>query len=309
MPPHSSHLLQPLDVGCFAVLKRSYGRLVDQQTRMGINHIDKLDFFAAYPRAREDAFQTNTIQNAFKATGLIPLNAAEVLHKLNIQLRPPSPPDRPSSRSSIYCPQTPSNIKQLSKHRASAKRFIKYRSDSPPTPTREVYDQAYKACEKVMKRFLPLEQEVVDLHAANYTKKRKKSLSRKQIQRDEGFFVHEAHEQGIGRVGGVEVGWVLQHPPRGLQRPVIRPVDVNIHAAYAESLAIGLIIVQIGVKLKKKKKKAFWLLKFFMNIEISGWGGGFGGKYVSPRQKFELKIYLVVELRDCVLYGIWGVAE
>jgi hypothetical protein len=25
MPAHSSHLLQPLDVGCFAVLKRSYG--------------------------------------------------------------------------------------------------------------------------------------------------------------------------------------------------------------------------------------------------------------------------------------------
>ena len=29
MPAHSSHLLQPLDVGCFAVLKRTYGRLVD----------------------------------------------------------------------------------------------------------------------------------------------------------------------------------------------------------------------------------------------------------------------------------------
>ncbi|KAI2791755.1 hypothetical protein POX_c04633 [Penicillium oxalicum] len=26
MPSHSSHLLQPLDVGCFAVLKRAYGR-------------------------------------------------------------------------------------------------------------------------------------------------------------------------------------------------------------------------------------------------------------------------------------------
>ena len=37
MPAHSSHLLQPLDVGCFAVLKRSYGRLVDQQMRLGIN--------------------------------------------------------------------------------------------------------------------------------------------------------------------------------------------------------------------------------------------------------------------------------
>jgi hypothetical protein len=26
MPPHSLHLLQPLDVGCFAPLKKAYGR-------------------------------------------------------------------------------------------------------------------------------------------------------------------------------------------------------------------------------------------------------------------------------------------
>ena len=213
MPPHSSHLLQPLDVGCFAVLKRSYGRLVDQQTRMGINHIDKLDFLAAYPRAREDAFQARSIQNAFKATGLIPLNTAEVIDRLNIQLRLPTPPDRPSSRSSIYCPETPSNIKQLSKHKASAKRLIKYRSDSPPTPTKEVFDQAYKACEKVMKRILLLEQEVVDLRAENYKKKRRKALSKRQIQRDEGLFVHEAHRQGIGRPGNIEGGEVVSTIP------------------------------------------------------------------------------------------------
>ena len=29
MPPYSLYLLQPLDVGCFSVLKRSYGRQVE----------------------------------------------------------------------------------------------------------------------------------------------------------------------------------------------------------------------------------------------------------------------------------------
>ncbi|EED12236.1 pogo transposable element, putative [Talaromyces stipitatus ATCC 10500] len=37
MPPHSSHLLQPLDVGCFAVLKRHYGQLVEQRMRLDTN--------------------------------------------------------------------------------------------------------------------------------------------------------------------------------------------------------------------------------------------------------------------------------
>jgi len=35
MPAHSFHLLQPLDVGCFAVLKRTYGRLVEEKYNTG----------------------------------------------------------------------------------------------------------------------------------------------------------------------------------------------------------------------------------------------------------------------------------
>ena len=56
MPAHSSHLLQPLDVGCFAPLKRAYSGLVEGLVRRGISHIDKLDFLIAYPDARIKAF-------------------------------------------------------------------------------------------------------------------------------------------------------------------------------------------------------------------------------------------------------------
>jgi hypothetical protein len=72
IPPHSSHLLQPLDIGCFAVLKRAYGRLVEFKMRNGINHIDKLDFLEAYPLARMEAFKSETIKNSFQSAGLIP---------------------------------------------------------------------------------------------------------------------------------------------------------------------------------------------------------------------------------------------
>ena len=54
IPAHSLYLLQPLNIGCFAVLKKAYGSLVDQKMRFGINHIDKLDFLGAYPQARID---------------------------------------------------------------------------------------------------------------------------------------------------------------------------------------------------------------------------------------------------------------
>jgi hypothetical protein len=51
MPAHSSHILQPLDIGCFAVLKRAYSRFISDLARVGYNHIDKLDFLEDYQRA------------------------------------------------------------------------------------------------------------------------------------------------------------------------------------------------------------------------------------------------------------------
>jgi hypothetical protein len=62
MPAHSSHLLQPLNIGCFAVLKRSYGTIINQKIRLGISYIDKLDFLTAYPQARADTFKLDTIK-------------------------------------------------------------------------------------------------------------------------------------------------------------------------------------------------------------------------------------------------------
>ena len=205
MPPHSSHLLQPLDVGCFAVLKRSCSVLVDQQARCGINHIDKLDFLAAYPHARTDAFKTTTIQNAFKATGIVPLNAEPVLSKLNILLRTPTPvTSRPSSRSSVYCPETPANCKQLVKHEASTKRVLRFQNTSPSRVQKDHVKQIYKACEVFIKDNIMLREENQRLRAENYKKSRKKALPKRQIARDEGISVGEAHDQGIGVLHAIE---------------------------------------------------------------------------------------------------------
>jgi hypothetical protein len=39
MPPHSSYLLQLLDVGCFSPLKRAYSLEIEALIRHYINHI------------------------------------------------------------------------------------------------------------------------------------------------------------------------------------------------------------------------------------------------------------------------------
>jgi hypothetical protein len=70
MPPHSSHLLQPLDVGCFGPLKRAYGGLVKAKIWLGYNYINKLDFLKAYPVARQQVFSIENIQSGFHAAGI-----------------------------------------------------------------------------------------------------------------------------------------------------------------------------------------------------------------------------------------------
>jgi hypothetical protein len=56
MPSHLSHLLQPLDVGCFGPLKQAYGGLVKVKMRLGFYYINKHDFLQAYPKARDKVF-------------------------------------------------------------------------------------------------------------------------------------------------------------------------------------------------------------------------------------------------------------
>jgi hypothetical protein len=82
MPAHSSHILQPLDVGCFSPLKRVYGALIDKLVQLGNNHIDKLDFLDAYPTARQQAFKTDSIKSAFSATGLFRYDPQRVYMRL-----------------------------------------------------------------------------------------------------------------------------------------------------------------------------------------------------------------------------------
>jgi hypothetical protein len=60
MPPHSSHKLQPLDVGYFGPLKQAYGRQIEDLIRMYINHISKLEFLCTF---REAFFISMTERN------------------------------------------------------------------------------------------------------------------------------------------------------------------------------------------------------------------------------------------------------
>lgn len=130
MPPHSSHLLQPLDVGCFAPLKKAYGRQVEELMRNHITHITKLEFLPCFKRAFDAAITMSNIQGAFRGAGLIPFAPERVISCLDVKLRTPSPP--PPSNSP-WQSQTPSNAHELGSQSTLVKSRIQKHIDSSPT--------------------------------------------------------------------------------------------------------------------------------------------------------------------------------
>ncbi|KAF2180151.1 CENP-B protein [Zopfia rhizophila CBS 207.26] len=65
MPSHSSHLLQPLDVGCFGPLKKAYSYEVMELSRYSNFHVTKEDFLPAFKIAFYKVFIESNIQGAF----------------------------------------------------------------------------------------------------------------------------------------------------------------------------------------------------------------------------------------------------
>jgi hypothetical protein len=93
IPSHTSHKLQPCDVGVFSPLKVAYREQVEKLYRGGANTVGKQHFTSLYSRAREQALTARNIKSGWAKTGLYPFSPHRVLkdiQKPQAELRLPS---------------------------------------------------------------------------------------------------------------------------------------------------------------------------------------------------------------------------
>jgi hypothetical protein len=223
MPPHSSHILQPLDVGCFSVLKRAYSKQVVNYMRLGINHIDKMEFLTAFKAARSEAMTASNIRSGFAATGLVPLDPEQVLCTIS---RPLTPPELLTAMNDRWAPETPHNVHQLERQVAAIKGFIQRRSKSPPSPTDAALSQLVKGCEMAMHSVVLLATENKKLRAANERQKRKRQLKRRYISKESTLSGAEAAQLILGSQIPVEVvdNHTVEGPDLTEDVPIVDPV-------------------------------------------------------------------------------------
>ena len=127
MPPHSSHLLQPLDVGCFGSLKRAYGNEIADMSRHASANITKNEFLDAFQKAYSKAMTPDNIKGSFRGAGLIPFNPEAVISRLSVRLRTPTPP-RGSGPTQLHTPrnrldleaQSAYMLERMSRHQGSS---------------------------------------------------------------------------------------------------------------------------------------------------------------------------------------------
>jgi hypothetical protein len=102
LPSHTTHALQPCEVGAFGPLALSWKHEVTL-TSQSLIAIRKDNLIAHYHTARIQAFKTTTIQSAFRKTGIwtldchaIPLSAFEPSKNMTMQSVQPLPAHLPS---------------------------------------------------------------------------------------------------------------------------------------------------------------------------------------------------------------------
>lgn len=98
LPAHASHLLQPLDLAPFSVLKTRYRNKI--RALSALNNaapVKKERFVISYNKAREEALSERIIRAGWRAAGLCPFNLSLVLLSSQVAGRPLTPPPTQAS--------------------------------------------------------------------------------------------------------------------------------------------------------------------------------------------------------------------
>lgn len=82
LPLHCLHLLQPLDFGVFAPLKRALASQTNAALRLDSGRVSRVEWSETYICASSRALTTNSFLGGWRGAGLMPLSPIEVFGKL-----------------------------------------------------------------------------------------------------------------------------------------------------------------------------------------------------------------------------------
>ncbi|KAJ6262132.1 hypothetical protein Dda_2937 [Drechslerella dactyloides] len=228
MPPHSSHILQPLDIGCFGPLKQAYSKEVESLIRAHINHISKLEFLSGFHKAFTAAITPKNIRSSFAGAGIVPYNPDRVLSKLDIQLLAATPVNsRPGTANAeaTWTTKTPLNPSEASLQAGLIKNQITQYQNTSPTSLLAAVDQLSKGAQTIMHQMALIRAENTTLRSANELLSKRRQLKRQRIQHGGTLTIHQADRI----LDGDAVDEVVEQPAPPKRQRTPQPEATSAH--------------------------------------------------------------------------------
>src|SRR5271169_1719924 len=185
LPPHSSHLTQPLDVGVFGPLKKHMAAEIEPLMRTSITRVQKVEWLTAFVAAHAKAVSAKNILGGFRGTGIHPFLPTKVLRR--VASPPPKPQSRPSTPQNLLTPfnetvftDSPADFNAVQRANVALNALLD--SDKPlPTPAKKFVRHVTRSHMRLHARNTILEQENADHKAVLQARKRPLSGKRRVI--------------------------------------------------------------------------------------------------------------------------------
>lgn len=85
LPPHTSHLLQPLDVVLFQPYKHWHKQAILQATRTRYTQFNLMEFFCSITDIRNNTFKESSIRASFRQAGIWPVDVEKIVQRLHVE--------------------------------------------------------------------------------------------------------------------------------------------------------------------------------------------------------------------------------
>ena len=205
LPPHSSHLTQPLDISVFGPLKKYLSNQVYRIVGANLAKLTKTEWLRCYIPAREDAFSFHNIESGWSGAGLVPFQPRKVIRrKLG---RSPTPPSTPPPDGTIFdtalLNSSQSNIEAMQKANRVLKDMFTSNSDLA-TPQQNYILRLGQKAEQYKARIAILDKQKEAAESVLNKRKRVESGTRlflkgqHLVSQEEIVRKIEAHEMMVG---------------------------------------------------------------------------------------------------------------
>jgi hypothetical protein len=242
LPPHTSHILQPLDLASFGSIKASYRSQIAQLSAIDdAAPVKKERFITCYKKARDFGLSSHIIKAGWRASGLVPFNPSKVLSSSQVIGRPITPPPQQQPQQlSTRLYRTPEGPKDISE-------VLRYFENSG-TASREVrflLGKMSKTLSAKNTRFAILESELVRLKLlVDGAQKLKRKAIRKDINEEFGRLhnIEEARNRSATKKATKKVKNTTSTTQKALSQALEPTVTLPYEICHTDFIVAGVSV-------------------------------------------------------------------